>query len=282
MIIFYEEGKVVEKNIKLSKLYKQKAYKYALENCDFAISSPGSLRGLQKEYGYECFIAGVGYELDKRNIERAIYYLDEACRLGEADGCSSVASIYDDGEGEIKIDKKRAKLYYEKSCTLKDEFACSTLGRWYQYGEKDIVSKDLTKAKEYYQKSCEFGNKNGCDSVKKIPIEKFCEGLTNNQCYKKCADYYESGEKKNLYIVKRIFKEGCKNNNKNVCFGLGLMFLRGKGVTADHKIALKYFKKSCKLGFGDACSNVAWIYMHGTRVKHNIKEALKYQKRGCY
>jgi len=282
--MIHKEGLGVKKNKLVAKEYSLKTIKYYRKSCEQKIDSQLCKSKVCEDIGFDCGQIAWHYSQGKgvgKNIKKAIQYYKRGCQLGDTESCSSLGYHYQYGKG-VKPNLKEAAKYYDKACILKDKSSCFTLGMWYHYGEKGIILKDLKKAKEYYQKACEFGNKDACKTAKGLHVEKFCDGLTENQCYKKCADYYASGKKKNLHIVRRIFENGCNKNNEKTCFSLGFMFFEGKGVDLNHKIALKYFKKSCRLGLGRACSNVAWIYMHGKRVKHNIKEAIRYQKRGCY
>lgn len=90
---------------------------------------------------------------------------------------------------------------------------------------------------------------------------------------------YEKGE--SLYIKKeydeafKYFKEAADAGHADAQNYVGIMYLKGRGVTKDLNKGLQYYKLSANQGNQYACANLGDIYFGGIGVTKNYPEAFK-------
>lgn len=77
------------------------------------------------------------------------------------------------------------------------------------------------------------------------------------------------------------YKLSCDNKVGAGCYGIGALYLKGKGVFIDEAVTFEYFKKSCELNYMNGCKDAAISYLHGIGVNKNEQEAMKYYKKAC-
>ena len=82
---------------------------------------------------------------------------------------------------------------------------------------------------------------------------------------------YEAYENKNWLKSKKI----CEKSIEDIrCENLlGLLYLKGQGVSLDYDKALYYFKKASSKGNKQAYKNLAWMYAAGSGIEKNLEEA---------
>lgn len=92
-------------------------------------------------------------EIPQDKIKSKIFF-DEACSLGNPNGCFFIAKIYKEEKNYIK-----AMLYFTIACNKNNAGGCKYLGRMY------AESGSTEKALSFYRKACNLGNKKACKLI---------------------------------------------------------------------------------------------------------------------
>jgi TPR repeat protein len=92
-----------------------------------------------------------------KNLVKAAFYYDKACKGGESYSCSSLATMYRDGEG-VKKSLSKSLSYDNKACDGGSSYSCSDLGSRYGYGRG--VKKDIPKAIAYLKRAVDLNPDN--------------------------------------------------------------------------------------------------------------------------
>lgn len=98
-----------------------------------------------------------------RGLADRVYPLIKAeCDAGNIeDACLTLAGFYASGEHGAPRDMDKAVTLFTRLCKQKDPFACSTLA--FMYDEGDGVKRSRRKAKKLIKKACRYGNQEACD-----------------------------------------------------------------------------------------------------------------------
>lgn len=77
-----------------------------------------------------------------------------------------------------------------------------------------------------------------------------------------------------------LLEKNCDGPNKYAasCFKLGRLLLKGRGVPADDKLALKRFQQGCDGGISQGCYFLGQMLMEGTVEKDPARAMLSFQK----
>ncbi|MCA9670413.1 MAG: SEL1-like repeat protein [Myxococcales bacterium] len=172
-----------------------------------------------------------GLEYADREYASALPRFSKACKNGYQGACAWLATLYQQGQGVAKDQKKAAKLF-EDACEKHDRSACASLGYAYLRG----VGVDANKktARELFAKACVTWEVSGCAAL----------GLR-----------YERGEggDKDLEKARAAYALGCKEHDGVSCNNLGVLYAMGSGVGKDEDKAKKLYTKGCKLKVGTSC-----------------------------
>ncbi|MDO7823264.1 tetratricopeptide repeat protein, partial [Helicobacter pylori] len=77
--------------------------------------------------------------LKRGDYHRAVAFYKRSCNLRMGVGCTSLGSMYEDGDG-VDQNITKAVFYYRRGCNLRNHLACASLGSMYEDG--DGVQKD--------------------------------------------------------------------------------------------------------------------------------------------
>ena len=163
-----------------------------------------------------------------QNFGRAKELYLQACELGVAKGCSSLAYMYESGHTGVNY-KKAAELY-ERACVNGDALGCENLAILYENGKG--MPEDMQKSVDYYDRACSFGLASSCAHL----------GLL----YELEANY--------VYAV-IYYQNSCDAGGAAECVKLGTMYYTGAGASQSEERAVKLFKKACELGDALGCKN---------------------------
>jgi len=97
----------------------------------------------------------------KKDPKAAIPFLQQGCQGGDPYGCEQLGVMYQHGRG-VTQDHAKARQLYEQACAKQEANACHYLGVYYEQG-RDGVAKDAAKAKSYFQKACAAGSESSCN-----------------------------------------------------------------------------------------------------------------------
>lgn len=81
---------------------------------------------------------------------------------------------------------------------------------------------------------------------------------------------------KNFEIALNIWKEESNKQNDQAMANIGLMYLKGEGVSKDYSLAKKWFEKSSSYDNASANFNLALMYQTKIGVEENIEKATEY------
>lgn len=76
----------------------------------------------------------------------------------------------------------------------------------------------------------------------------------------------------------QLWEEEAKENNDQAFANLGLMYLKGEGVTKDFLKAKEYFEKGSELGNVSAQYNLGLMYYTSIGIEEDIQNGVKYLK----
>ena len=139
--------------------------------------------------------------------EKTFALYKKACDMGDMDGCTAVAAVY---EGTIlwqisQIDYEKAAALYEKACEGGVGEACV---RAAAHGNGEYGgTKDPQKARKYYRLACDFKDAQGCYALAR-GHEKADQGAKDDkkamELYGLSCDYgYDMGCAKFRELVKK-------------------------------------------------------------------------------
>lgn len=79
-----------------------------------------------------------------------------------------------------------------------------------------------------------------------------------------------------------LFKKSCDGGNPSGCFGLGTMYVTGKGVDVNLQKAQRYYEMGCSAGDPTSCTNLAMLYNEKTNASKDDKElAVQFYMTAC-
>ncbi len=79
-----------------------------------------------------------------------------------------------------------------------------------------------------------------------------------------------------------LFKRSCDGGNPSGCFGLGTMYVSGKGVDVNLDKAQRYYEMGCSAGDPTSCTNLAMLYNEKKSPSKDDKElAVQFYMTAC-
>lgn len=102
------------------------------------------------------------------------------------------------------------------------------------------------------------------------PAEEVCNDVS--ECLAKAKDLID----KNDYEGALPYNEsGCRHDDANSCFLLGLQYETGRGTVQDYGMAESYHEKSCNMNYAPACINIGYMYTQGNGVSRVNNRLIK-------
>jgi TPR repeat protein len=221
------------------------------------------------------------YHLTKQ-YEKAIYYGEKGCSLGDLGSCASLATYYFN-----KRKYRKSKKYARQSCygsgrSVSEEVSknkssfrgsvkgCLLLGRIY------YVKKRKHKAKEVFNHLCSEKIASGCHLSGVVHRSMGMKAESEKDFSTGCQ--LGSSESCRLIAVvkedKTAAMELCKKGDGTSCIAVGLMAIKG----GKRKTGFRYIKKECYAKTKSACLIIGKMYFSDTKMKKSksIRKAKKY------
>jgi TPR repeat protein len=170
-----------------------------------------------------------GFELEASRL------FEQACKLGEPNGCFNLGNLYYAGRG-VTLDKARSFSLFEQACNAGKAAGCINAGNMYDDGEG--VAADPQKAFTLFKKACEGNEALGCSNLAYMLGEG--RGTPADQS-----------------AASQTYERACALGSAKGCEYAGTRYQRGQGVSIDIERARKLFNQGCKLGLASACSKAA-------------------------
>jgi hypothetical protein len=112
--------------------------------------------------------------------------------------------------------------------------------------------------------------------------QQACEAGEPKGCFGVGVMYEDGkGVSKNVKRAVDLYKRACDQNYATGCYNLGLMYGNGRGVPEDLKRAADLYRRACDGGNAAACNNLGIQYANGRGVQHDDKKAADLYKRSC-
>jgi TPR repeat protein len=165
----------------------------------------------------------------------------KACDGGDADACSDLGLLFEQGNG-VGEDGARATALFTRACDAGSPLGCANLGLLFEGGLG--VAKDEAHAAALYTKACDAGNTSGCSFLAFLLGEG--RGVAKDEARSMA-----------------LFTKACDGGDGRSCLNLGSLFERGRGVTKDEARAAPFYVKACDAGIMDGCSFLASLLEEG-------------------
>lgn len=92
----------------------------------------------------------------------------------------------------------------------------------------------------------------------------------------------DAAKKGDFITAHDLFKKSCDGGNPSGCFGLGTMYVAGKGVEVNLKKAQRYYEMGCSAGDPTSCTNLAMLYNEKNGASKDDKElAVQFYMSAC-
>ena len=311
--LFYEEGKIFEKDYKKAVELHNLACNYGnMGSCGhlgylyengFGINRSTRyaetlyIDSCTNGYAWACYKLGEFYmkSSDEKSSAEANYaksgvYSKIACENGLEEGCVNLAILRKDGKG-VKKDAKFAFDTFLRNCNDSKRAGCGYLGHMYENGEG--VEKSAQKAQYFYKMLCDEKDKKSCHLLA-LSLEKngdragaianfnrACELGCDLACFELANLYENSSAKEERRLAMEIYEKSCSLKNAKACMKLGVLYTQGKTIAQDYKKAVEFFNNSCKFGLADGCVELADIYEKGFIVKQNLLKTKEFHEKAC-
>jgi hypothetical protein len=79
----------------------------------------------------------------------------------------------------------------------------------------------------------------------------------------------------------KSWQQACDAGEAKGCFGVGVMYEDGKGVTKDAKRAVDLYSRACDQSYSTACYNLGLMYGNARGVPADLKRAADLYRRAC-
>jgi uncharacterized protein len=219
---------------------------------------------VESKRGSDAFDKGIAIDAAKTVASQ-----EQRCAAENARACTTLAMLYQDGQGVTK-DAAKAAAFFQKACEAGDAWGCLNLGYLLDAGSG--VTQDKARAFEFFQKGCEADLPTGCldvantyfigktvakDQVKSTSFyQRACDGGYARGCFNAAVAYGEGlGVAKDDVRATEMYQRACDHGHGDGCANLGFAYYRGNGVAKDAERAAALYEKGCGSGSKQACSN---------------------------
>ncbi len=216
---------------------------------------------LAKTRGDEAYFGG--------DFETARKEYDLACKLGIADGCASLAVMFEESLGGAQ-DLGAARDAYSHACQDNLPGACTRFSVFKRNGWGG--PKDLEDAARLARKACTLGDQNGCVEAVKYefmpdegPLERSAE-LCDKGSAEACLSLGEALLAESAFdpmsgpLARLAYKRGCDFGSKMGCAVYGALLYDGTGGRRDPARGEALVREGCANGIEEAC---AYLAMNG-------------------
>jgi TPR repeat protein len=103
----------------------------------------------------------------EKNQRRGVMLIARACVAGSGEACTLIGEMGDMGSGDTGVEKnyRWAAVMYNKGCNAGSARGCFHLATFYKYKRSVDIDVDVQKAHELYQKSCAMGFAPACREI---------------------------------------------------------------------------------------------------------------------
>lgn len=134
--------------------FKYGNYRIMGQGCEIDFDDGISYEEKGCKYGYNpaCYQAGIfSLSKDRRNLPKAIKYLDLACLNDHPLACFNLSTLYMKEQSTLAKDMKKAFNYASKGCELGHMYSCVNLSIMYRRG--DGIEQNAELADKFKKKA---------------------------------------------------------------------------------------------------------------------------------
>lgn len=236
---------------------------------------------------YACYLQAVlAHEL-AADTARAIDWLKQGDKLGDAAAQNYFGLMYEQGQGVGQSDSK-ALAFYRKAAKQGFAFAQNNLGWLYAKGRGVALSNE--QAVECYQQAAlqhnaraqanlgwMYANGRGVKQSDVEALRYFQLAAAANDAVGQFnlgeAYFFGKGVTASLSDAMAWFKKSAKQHHELALLRMGEAYLAGRGVAQSAKLAVQSFTDAAELGNRDAQFQLGLLYRHGKGVSVSDDQA---------
>jgi uncharacterized protein len=246
-----------------------------------AVAQPRAAASLAPNAPKQAFDAGMA-ALGRKDFATAARQFTIACNGLNGEGCFSLGSAYETGEG-VSTDKARAVRLYDQACNLRAVDACINLGAMYIDG--DGVGQSFDRAKAAYRRALVIDPQNdlaldGLKLVERRRLQPRANASARPATAPQALDAGIAAYRQNDFVTAlRQFSTACDGRLAIGCYNLGAMYSNGYGVAPDKARAARLYDTACDEGVANGCNHLGSFYEQGTGVAQSNVRAIEYFRR---
>jgi TPR repeat protein len=157
--------------------------------------------------------------------------LRRGCAAGNAEGCWTLGTLYEEGRGLPKNDAEAIR-YYKFGCDGGARHGCSSYAKALEEGKG--TSSDPARAIMVLQNACDRGYSASCSALS----ERYLLG---------------KGVARDVTRGVSLLERACEGSEAGSCLPLGMRYDQGIGVAQDKARAARYLTRACEAGLTMAC-----------------------------
>lgn len=211
----------------------------------------------------EMHVVAMWYQHGKDNIEKAIYWYEKACDLGDPEAMDALGQIFMDGGEGVATDEHKALILFKCASSKYLSNALKNLGDCYMFGKG--TRKNYAQALSTYHKAADEGS---VDAMFMIGL-CFQGGYGQRKSYQQAAEWY-----------KKSLKD---TNNPEALNCLGLIYEEGGyGIQKDEDKALYYYKQAAEQGHANAqCKYGLSLIMGYNGDEHKLEQGFDFLQKSA-
>jgi uncharacterized protein len=199
------------------------------------------------------------------------------CNRGNAESCTALGHLYEEGQG-VTRDDAHAVALYKQACDRGEARGCQNLGLMYWRG-RGVFKPDGVQAVAAFKQACAQGSVIGCVNLGAMYYHKShgdhdaislfknaCDNGTARGCLWLGAMYETGSGGLTIDGVRAValYEQACRSGDATGCYALGLEHIGGVGgLTKDEAKAVTLFKQACAKGEAEACLVLGFAFYTG-------------------
>ncbi len=206
-----------------------------------------------------CFTEGMkAFKADDHPL--ALKLLDQSCSGGHLRACGPFGVMHAEGRG-VPVNLTKAYELFASACKARSPGGCVYEGRALLNGAG--VKQDRALGLKQMQTGCELGEGEGCYLLGTV------------------YDYGELGVEVDFAKAATWYQKAIDAKVVTGFFGLGTLYLEGRGVEVNYELALELLDRGCRNGEVRSCNNLASMHLKGLGTEKAPSKAIELYERAC-
>ena len=195
---------------------------------------------------------------DRINMDKAIYWLEQAAIHNHSAAAYQLAKIYEKGQYVLR-DMDTARKYYQLSSDHGNSFASFKLGSMY------LEEGNIEKAVSYLKQAAE-GDVSYADYKLGQIYSSETYGVSNAE---QAQSHYAKA-------IKGFEKDFSEHEDGFIAYRIGYMYQKGIGTDIDIQKSIEWYSKAADIGSPDAMYQLGYIYRDSSSPYYNPSLSQKY------